>query len=73
MPAISLIGFEASKMIDFEGELRYLTTMCMVRMMCRSGLLTEKEYRQIDTMFIAKYQPKIGVLLLGISLTNAEG
>ena len=60
-------------MIDFEGELRYLTTMCMVRMMYRSGLLTEKEYRQIDTMFIAKYQPKIGVLLLGISLTNAEG
>ena len=33
-------------MIDFEGELRYLTTMCMVRMMCRSGLLTEKERRE---------------------------
>lgn len=60
-------------MIDYEGELRYLTTMCMVRMMRRSGLLTEKEYRQIDTMFIAKYKPKIGVLLLEISLTNAGG
>lgn len=58
-------------MPDFENELHYQITMSMVRKMLRDGLITEKEYRQIDTMFIAKYQPKIGTLLSEISLTNA--
>lgn len=58
-------------MSDFENELHYQTTMSMVRKMLRDGLITEKEYRQIDTMFREKYQPKFGTLLSEISLTNA--
>lgn len=71
MPATLQIGLEVVRMPDFENELHYQTTMSMVRKMLRDGLITEKEYRQIDTMFIAKYQPKIGTLLSEISLTNA--
>jgi hypothetical protein len=59
--------------MNFQNEMMYQATMSIARKMLRDGLISEHEYRQIDTMFIAKYQPKIGVLLLGISLTNAEG
>ena len=58
---------------EFDREKRYQVVMHFVRKMLHDGLISEEEYRQIDTMFIAKYQPKIGVLLLGISLTNVEG
>lgn len=54
MLAILLIGLEVVRMPDFENELHYQITMSMVIKMLRDGLITEKEYRQIDTMFIAK-------------------
>ena len=57
-------------MDNFENELWYQVTMSMVRKMLHDGLLTNKEYRQIDTMFRGKYQPKIGTLLSEIPLTK---
>ena len=59
-------------MDSFENELRYQATMSMVRKMLRDGFITEREYRQIDTMFRDKYQPKIGTLLSEIPLTKAK-
>ena len=37
-------------------------TMSMVRKMLAEGLITEEEYRQIATMFLAKYRPLFGTL-----------
>lgn len=56
-------------MPEFQNEMLYQTTMSMVRKMLRDGLISEEEYRQIDTMFIEKYRPKFGTLLSEISLT----
>ena len=36
--------------------------MSMVRKMLAEGLITEEEYRQIDTMFLEKYHPLFGTL-----------
>jgi len=47
-----------------ENEKRYYTLMHHVRRMLRSGLISEEEYRDIDTRYAQKYQPKFGVLLV---------
>ena len=36
---------------------------------CRRGLITEEEYRQIDTMFLAKYRPPFRHIMLRNLLT----
>ena len=43
-------------------EKLYQVTMSMVRKMLAEGLITEEEYRQIDTMFLEKYHPLFGTL-----------
>lgn len=50
-------------------EKLYQATMSMVRKMLAEGLITEEEYRQIDTMFLAKYRPLFGTLCSEIWLT----
>ena len=45
--------------VNFQNEMMYQATMSI-------GLISEDEYRQIDTMFIEKYQPKIGVLFVDL-------
>ena len=47
---------------QFEREKLYQATMSMVRRMLGKGLITEEEYRQIDTMFLEKYRPLFGTL-----------
>lgn len=58
--------------MNFQNEMMYQATMSFARKMLRDGLITVDEYRQIDTMFIEKYQPKIGVLLLTYSLNRGN-
>ena len=43
-------------------EKLYQATMSMVRRMLEKGLISEEEYRQIDTMFLEKYRPLFGTL-----------
>ena len=43
--------------MNFQNEMMYQATMSIARKMLRDGLISEDEYRQIDTMFIEKYQP----------------
>ncbi len=38
--------------------------MSMVRKMLAEGLITEEEYRQIDTMCLAKYRPLFRHIIL---------
>ena len=54
---------------DFRNEKLYQTTMHMVRKMLDEGIISEEEYRQIDTIFLEKYKPVFGTLLSDISLT----
>ena len=57
MTATSGTGLEAARMSK-----EHQATMSMVRKMLAEGLITEEEYRQIDTMFLAKYRPLFGTL-----------
>ena len=58
---------EVSSM-NFQNEMMYQATMSFARKMLRDGLITEDEYRQIDTMFREKYQPKIGTLFVDLTV-----
>ena len=64
MTATSGTGSEAARMSkeQMRQEKLYQVTMSMVRKMLAEGLITEEEYRQIDTMFLAKYRPLFGTL-----------
>lgn len=56
---------------EFEREKSYQVVMHFVRKMLRDGLLSEEEYRQIDTKNLRKLRPKTGDLLSGKSLIEA--
>lgn len=62
MTATSGTGSEAARMSkeQMRQEKLYQVTMSMVRRMLAEGLITEEEYRQIDTMFLEKYRPLFG-------------
>lgn len=64
MRATSGTGLEAARMSkeQMRQEKLYQVTMSMVRKMLAEGLITEEEYRQIDTMFLEKYHPLFGTL-----------
>jgi hypothetical protein len=47
---------------DFEREAKYESRMAVARTMLRIGIITEEEYSQIDTIFLAKYRPLLGGL-----------
>lgn len=57
---------------EMEREKLYQATMAMARSMLRQCLITEDEYRQIDTIFTEKYAPSSGTLFADIDLINAE-
>ena len=54
---------------DFKNEKLYQATMSMARKMLSEGLISEEEYRQIDTIFLDKYRPVFGTLFSDIRLT----
>lgn len=64
MTATSGTGSEAARMSkeQMRQEKLYQATMSMIRRMLTEGLITEEEYRQIDTMFLEKYRPLFGTL-----------
>ena len=64
MRATSGTGLEAARMSkeQMRQEKLYQATMSMVRKILAEGLITEEEYRQIDTMFLEKYRPLFGTL-----------
>jgi len=49
---------------QFARERDYGAVVSIAKAMLRAGLISDKEYRKIDTMFTRKYRPIIG----GISL-----
>ncbi len=57
---------------EMQNEKLYQATMAMTRSMLNQGLITEDEYRQIDTIFTEKYAPSSGALFSDIDLINVE-
>ena len=55
---------------EFRNEKLYRTTMHLARKMLEEGIISEEEYRQIDTIFLEKYNPVFGTLFSDISLTS---
>lgn len=55
---------------EFQNEKLYQTTMSIARKMLQEGIVSEEEYRQIDTIFLEKYKPVFGTLFSDISLTS---
>lgn len=54
---------------QFEREKRYGAAVSVAKLMLSRGLVTEEEYRKIDTILRGKYRPIIGSLQAGITLT----
>ena len=55
---------------EFRNEKLYQTTMHLARKMLEEGIISEEEYRQIDTIFLEKYKTVFGTLFSDISLTS---
>jgi uncharacterized protein YqgQ len=49
-------------MDKFNSEKMYQITMSKVRSMLKKGLITKDEYAEIDTIFLKKYNPTLGIL-----------
>jgi len=47
---------------QFDREISYGVAMAITRSLLTKGLITDKEYRKIDTIFKKKYRPIIGGL-----------
>ncbi len=47
---------------QFKQEKNYRVSVAIAKVMLTKELITEKEYRKIDSMLIAKYTPVIGGL-----------
>ena len=69
LPTDSKVVVEMNKE-EFRSEKLYQTTMHLARKMMDDGLISEDEYRQIDTIFLEKYKPVFGTLFSDISLTS---
>lgn len=69
---ISPTGSEVAMMSkeEFRNEKLYQTTMHLARKMLEEGVVSEEEYRRIDTIFLEKYKPVFGTLFSDISLTS---
>lgn len=54
---------------EFDSEMNYQITMSCIRQLKKNGVVTEDEYRDIDTVMLKKYRPILGTLLSGNSFT----
>lgn len=54
---------------QFQAERRYQISISVAKTMLRKGVISEKEYMQIDTILLEKYRPILSTLLSGKSLT----
>ena len=62
-----IVGVRLMNSDDFERECNYLLTMSHVRQLKEKGVISEEDYKKIDTMLLKKYRPVISALLSGNS------
>ncbi|HAJ97949.1 MAG TPA: hypothetical protein DCO72_09480 [Ruminococcus sp.] len=56
---------------QFEAELNYQAARQIAENFLKQGLLTEKEFTQIDTILLEKYRPIFGTLFVDLSLVKS--
>jgi hypothetical protein len=56
----------------FDHEMKYEMVMYQAKKMLRVGLITEKEFREIDASFRAKYRPVSGGYIVETDLLCAR-
>lgn len=54
---------------EFQREKLYRIAISIAKSMLKKAVISEDEYRHIDTILLAKYKPTLGTLLSGKSLT----
>lgn len=72
MSAISGTVSKAVKRMDkeqFRAELLYQMSLSVAKSMLEKGVISEKEFLEIDTILLKKYRPTLGTLLSGKKLT----
>ncbi len=74
MNAISHTDLEVELMTEkqFRNEKLYLATMRMAKALLEKGTMSADEYKQIDTIFLEKYRPSMGVLFSDVNLPVLE-
>lgn len=55
---------------EFRNEKLYRATMMIAKKMRSDGIITEEQYREIDTIFLQKYKPIFGTLFSDVPLTS---
>lgn len=48
--------------VQFKQEKNYRVSLAIAKAMLKKGLISERDYRKIDSKLIAKYNPVIGSL-----------
>ena len=54
---------------QFRAERLYQMSLSVAKTMLQKGVVSEEEYKQIDTILLEKYRPILGTLLSGKPLT----
>lgn len=74
MNAISRTDLEVGRMTEkqFRNEKLYLATMRIAKALLEKGAMSADEYKQIDTIFLEKYRPSMGVLFSDVNLPVLE-
>ena len=50
---------------EFNAERRYQTAIIFAKKMLDEGIITQKDYAEIDTKLLEKYRPTMSTLLSG--------
>ena len=54
---------------QFQAERLYQMSISVAKSMLEKGVISEKEFSEIDTILLKKYRPTLGTLLSGKPLT----
>ncbi len=54
--------------VQFDNEKKYMATMMMARNLLEQGIISEPEYRRIDTKYHKKYNVSLATLFADIDL-----
>ncbi len=54
---------------QFRAERLYQMSLSVAKSMLEKGVISEKEFSEIDTILLKKYKPTLGTLLSGKPLT----
>lgn len=57
-------------MKEWTSEINYMTTMTIVKNLLKQGILSEDDYKEIDTIMHEKYEASLGSLLFDITLNT---